>query len=290
MENSPLISISQHVANFKNTKNPYHLLKAIALLIKRGRVHELLYGFYCQVMHPPNQVFHDDEISTLVIKVIDENINHYKREFISYQQLLDLYGQRFAIKALPKDFAGTRSESIVIIGEQCLVGEYGMDNNSARLFVIDKKSCSINLKYSHTAGVRHLHAIHAKNNQEIVITTGDRLKMLDAWTLHKGVLTFDKRIKRYLTGYTGITKVANKLYFGTDFSARPNYIETEQGEKFFFPEKAYRQFVMSFHSFQDRYILAFNSHLDEFGMSKTLSIFDTETRQFVYCDVIQLPD
>jgi len=286
----PLISISEHIVNFKNTKNPYHLAKAIILLIKRGRTHELIYGIYCQLRHPPSTIRANTDISELAISTINSHIDHYKRQYISYQQLLALHGKQFAIDTLPKDFAGTRSESIVILNNQCIIGEYGMDNNSARLFVVDKQGCRINSKYSEISGVRHIHAIHAKNKEEIIITTGDRLKMLDLWEFQASSLVFKKRIKRYLTGYTGITKVADKLYFGTDFSARPNYIETEKGIKYFFPEKAYKKFVMSLHTFQNRYILALNSDLDEVSKDKTLSIFDTQKLCYIYCDIIKIPD
>lgn len=285
-----LISISEHIVNFKITKNPYHLLKAILLLIKRGRTHELLYGLYCQVRYAPSPVISNHTVSQLAITAINDDIDYYKRQYLSYQQILKIYGEQFAITMLPDDFAGTRSESIVITGQQCIIGEYGMDNNSARLFVLDQTSCCINLKYTHTNGVRHIHAIHAKDNNEIIITTGDRLKMLDSWVLQDNKIIFKKRLKRYLTGYTGISNIAGKLYFGTDFSARPNYIETEKGTKYFFPEKAYKKFVMSFHNFEDRYILIFSSDLDEISQQKTLSIFDTKTLCYIYCDTIILPD
>jgi len=101
-------------------------------------------------------------------------------------------------------------------------------------------------------------------------------------------ITFNKRIKRFLAGYTAITHLKGDFYFGTDFSARPNYIETDKGQKFFFPPAAYTLFVMNFSVYKERYIIVLNSNLAELSLDKVLSLFDTQTKQFIYSEKVSL--
>lgn len=284
-------TISENVLKFKETKNIYYLFKAIFLVLKRGRTHELLYGYYCKLLHKPSTVT-SQEVSVM-LEDFEKNIHELKREFISPKALQELYGDKYAINTIPDDFVGTRSESIIEKDSYLIMGEYGMDNNSAKIIYVDAEKTISNDHYMHVSGVRHIHALHTYNESgEILVATGDRLKVLDLWSLDRnsGELTFKNRIQRFLAGYTAIAKVNGNFYFGTDFSARPNYIEMEGGKKFFFPEPAYTKFVMNFKVFSNRYILALNSDLGELGGGKALSIFDTETNTFIYCTSVELPD
>lgn len=290
-------TITENIVKFKETKNIFYLLKAIVMVLKRGRTHELLYGFYCKLVHKPSLVItsapqHQQLIDDM-LAYFQQHMAMLKKEFISVEQLQEKYGDRYAINTLVDDFAGTRTESIVEINNHLIVGEYGMDDNSARIAIITAEKSVINDFYMHVSGVRHIHAIHRYNDKgEILVTTGDRLKMLDLWSFDPNQLqiTFSKRIKRFLAGYTAISHINDRFYFGTDFSARPNYIETDKGKKFFFPAPAYMMFVMSFHVYQDRYIIALNSTLEELGSGKALSLFDTQTQQFVYSKAIKFID
>jgi hypothetical protein len=115
------------------------------------------------------------------------------------------------------------------------------------------------------------------------VTTGDASKYLDLWNLRGGDLGFVNRLKGYLAGHTAITEVRDKLYLGTDFSSRPNYIEQLGGSKFFFPKKAYKMEVIAFQSHRDRYIASLNSEMPPLGERKALSIFDTVAEEFIYC-------
>ena len=284
-------TISENVLKFKETKNIYYLFKAIFLVLKRGRTHELIYGYYCKLLYKPSEII-TQEVSTM-LEDFEKNIHELKREFISPEHLQDLYGDKYAIQTLPADFVGTRSESIIEKDGYLIMGEYGMDNNSAKIIYVDAEKTVINDHYMHVSGVRHIHALHTYNESgEILVATGDRLKVLDLWSLDKstGKLTFKNRIQRFLAGYTAIANVNGEFYFGTDFSARPNYIEMENHKKFFFPEPAYTKFVMNFKIIDSRYILALSSDLGELGGEKALSIFDTQTKTFIYCDSVALPD
>jgi hypothetical protein len=291
-------TITENIDKFKATKNIYYLFKAIFMVLRRGRTHELLYGIYCKLVHKPSAVLTTSEEDSVFINdmlaYFKDNMRALKREFISVEQLTELYGERYAVHTLVNDFAGTRSESIIEVDNYLIVGEYGMGDNSARIAMINTKTSFINDHYMHVSGVRHIHALHRYNDTgELLVATGDRLKMLDLWSFKsphnlEPTLAFKKRIKRFLAGYTAITQLNGDFYFGTDFSARPNYIETDKGQKFFFPQPAYTLFVMNFSLYKERYILILNSDLEELGSSKALSLFDTKTKQFVYSEKVSL--
>lgn len=292
-------TITENIVKFKATKNIYYLFKAIFMVLQRGRTHELLYGMYCKLVHKPSLVIatteHDSVFIDDMLTYFKDNMRELKREFISVEQLTERYGERYAIHTLVDDFAGTRSESIIEIDNHLIVGEYGMDDNSARIAIINSKTSFINDHYMHVSGVRHIHALHRYNDSgELLVATGDRLKMLDVWSFkstpntEEPTLTFNKRIKRFLAGYTAITQLKDTFYFGTDFSARPNYIETEKGQKFFFPPAAYTLFVMNFSVYKERYIMILNSDLAELGGGKALSLFDTHTKHFIYSEKVSL--
>ena len=296
-QNDQTPTITENIVKFKATKNPYHLFKAIFMVLQRGRTHELLYGIYCKFAHKPSPLVktneHDDTFINTMLAYFNDNMRDIKREFISVEQLEELYGERYAIHTLVDDFAGTRSESIIEMDDYLIVGEYGMDDNSARIAMINAKNSTLNDHYMHVSGVRHIHAIHRYNDAgDILVATGDRLKMLEQWSFSHNEaipkLHFKKRIKRFLAGYTAIIQCDDCFYYGTDFSARPNYIETNKGEKFFFPQPAYTLFVMNFSLYKERYLIVLNSDLGELGGGKALSLFDTKTKQFVYSDNVSL--
>ena len=293
-ETTPMPSITENVVKFKQTKNPYYLAKAIFMVLKRGRTHELLYGIYCKAVHPASPVTPTSaDIIDPILQDFEENKHIYKREFLSVPQLKEIYGDKFAINKIPSIFAGTRSESIIETENSLILGEYGMDNNSARIALVTKDDCIINDHYMHESGIRHIHALHSlgnTDNNDFLVATGDRLKVLDEWSNDNTSITYTKRLKRFLAGYTAMVKVNGEFYFGTDFTARPNYIEMRDGTKFFFPETAYTMFVMNFKAIDNRYLLALSSSLDDFGSLKALSIFDTVDQCFVYCEPVELPD
>jgi hypothetical protein len=133
-------------------------------------------------------------------------------------------------------------------------------------------------------GVLHIHSIHLYNESELLISTGDTKKLTDVWVVKGHDIEFKKRIRRYLAGYTSAITVNNQHFFGTDFSGRPNFIETLDGERYFFPPKAYKMWVYAFYGFSDRYIVAINYDLTSQGRREALSIFDAVNRQFIFCE------
>lgn len=73
-------------------------------------------------------------------------------------------------------------------------------------------------------------------------------------------------------------------YFGTDFSSRPNYLETLNGSKYMFPPKAFKMYCSALDALDNRYILAVSKQLEPVGNRKALSIFDAEEQKYIYCD------
>ncbi len=116
------------------------------------------------------------------------------------------------------------------------------------------------------------------------MATGDTAKYLDEWTIQNQKVAFNKRLKPALAGHTAIISVGGHFYLGSDFSNRPNYIERMDGKKFFFPEQAYKMYVLKFKKYQDRYIISLSKELPCFGARYSISVFDTQKEEFVYCD------
>jgi hypothetical protein len=122
--------------------------------------------------------------------------------------------------------------------------------------------------------------------EEFLVATGDGAKVLDLWVESRGEVRFVRRLRKYLAGFTAAARVNSEYYFGSDFSGRPNFIETLDGTKYFFPLRAYKLFVIAFYTFLDRYIVSVNRELKILGGRRTLSIFDAVEKTFVFCDYL----
>ena len=279
------LTITGYIVKFRTTGNILFLVKAIVLILRQGRIAELIYGGYCSLFFRPSLVKSSNS-NHLLSRFLNENGSlKGNKLFFSRDQLIELWGKDFNVRGLPDDFAGVRSESVVHDENFFIVGEYG--HQFARIAYITRESCVVKDYYNQVSGVRHIHSIlRCGKSGEILIATGDRSKFLDLWIVADGQLNFVRRIKRYFAGYTAAVSINGNCYFGTDFSSRPNYIETLEGEKYFFPEKAYKKLAVAFFPFLDRYIIAINCDMPQFGDRKTLSIFDVIQEKFIFCDYL----
>ena len=272
-------SITYNLAQFKIKKNVRFLARAIMLIFVQGRIPELVYGTYCGLVFSPSTV---KNRSFDVSKHLDESVKQ-PEVYISREQLIETFGARFDVRSLPEDFAAGTHQSMAHNSNCLIVGEYAID--SARVAYITPNTCEVTDFYNRISGVRHIHLIiEAEEAGKYLIATGDTRKFLDLWAVEDDEFKFVKRIKKRFAGYTAAIVVGGRYYFGTDFSNRPNYIETLDGSKYFFPKPAYRQFVMTFYSIQDRYIVSINSDMPQLGGRKSLSVFDTVEEEFVFCD------
>jgi hypothetical protein len=269
------------VQRFRETKNLSALLTALILVLKQRRTLELIYGAYCHLCHRPCPVRANEDEQGLIAVLRQKSalIPHRK---LSRSRLIELYGGVYKVSQLPSDFQGARCEGVCQGDGFLIIGEYGEDS---RIAYVTTESCIVSEYYRQVPGVRHLHSIvQGKTPGEFLVSTGDTCKFLDLWRLIDGRLTFIQRLRNRLAGYTAAARVSGEYYFGTDFSGRPNYIETLGRSKYFFPNKANRLYVAAFKIFFDRYIVAINTELGVVGERKTLSIFDTVGRRFIYCD------
>ena len=274
--------ITSHVQHFSETKDVLSLVRALTLIVRQGRTIELMYGGYCSLFHPPSQVAPcGEEVRTSILDHRDEFLHPV---VLTREQLIRVYGGEFKVSSLPADFACARLHNICRMGDGLIIGEYGEDS---RIAYVTSEGCSINEHYRAVAYVRHIHAVARYGDAEkFLVATGDGAKVLDLWVKTGGELRFVKRLRRYLAGFTAVARVKGEYYFGSDFSGRPNFIETLQGDKYFFPAKAYKLFVTGFFVFHDRYIASVNNELTVSGGRKTLSIFDVVERRFIFCDYL----
>jgi hypothetical protein len=202
---------------------------------------------------------------------------------LSRRELIDMFGEDYAIHSLPADFVGARAEAIVYDQGFLIIGEYGM--RGKRVAYVTKTSCSISDYYTDDPRVDHIHAVHkSSSSEDILVTTGDAKKVLDLWRVRDGQFMFTRRLRKRLAGYTAITRIRDTYYFGTDFSSRPNYIERLDRRKVFFPDKAYKMWVAAFQQYEARYILSISGL--SFGGRQALSVFDTVAEEFIYCEYL----
>jgi hypothetical protein len=278
-------TISQNLALFKETKKIRFILRAAMQVIKEKRILELSYGAYCVLLHQPSKVVSAPE--KLLQAIIEDFVSQYSYCFFyNREDLIAKFGAHFAVESLPKDFTLTRSESVTQCNGLLIVGEYA--ENSARIALITKTDCVISNYYQQIRGVRHIHAVHyCETSGNVFISTGDTAKLLDQWKIKERELVFVKRLKKRMAGFTAISKAKNDYFFGTDLSSRPNYIESSDGNKYFFPVDAYYKHCLTFYPVLGHYIATINTSMDEFGKHKILSIFDTDKREFIFCDSLE---
>ncbi len=276
-------SISENITRFRNTKKIRYLARAAVQISQQSRVIESVYGIYCSIFHNPSCVKHCDHDK--LRQIIGELTLHRTLDgpYLSREQLIHTYRQDFLAASLPQDFAGARRNSIVCRNDLLIIGEYGNESKGSRIALITQKACMINDHYAHDSHVFHIHALHGcRNSRKILVTTGDSAKFLDLWELIEGNIVFVRRMRKRLAGYTAIAGLDDRLYFGTDFSGRPNYIETLEGQKYFFPHKAYKRWVLAFFPVSDRYLVCVSAVI--IGRGRTVSVFDAVQEEFILCE------
>lgn len=112
---------------------------------------------------------------------------------------------------------------------------------------------------------------------------GDACKALDLWETREGKLRFLRRLKRRSAGFTAATALGDRIYFGTDFSSRPNWIETLTGTRYPFPAPAYRCYVEAMEAVDERHLVAVSKNMLKAADQKVWSVFDTGSGKFLYC-------
>ena len=281
--------IAQCFTAAKETWNPLYLVKAVYLIISEGRFIEVIYGMNCYIFSSPSAVNPHPHWNSLA--VLDGNLKQSLfplKDLLSREEIVQVFGQDYAVHCLPKDFSGARIEGIAFSGTFLILGEYGLPGK--RIAIVSNLSCRINNYYEKNSSVRHIHSIcSASNAGSLLVTTGDSAKVLDQWTVRDGDISLVKHMKKSFAGYTSMLRMSGEYYFGTDFTSRPNYLEVfgNDPKKFFFPEKSYYMYVLRFVPIKNRYIACLSRELHSLGGRYALSVFDVEQKEFVFCDYVQ---
>jgi hypothetical protein len=275
-------SITGHLRAFRDGRDPLGLLRALRLIVRQKRTVEALYGVYCDLAHRPSEA---PPAAAVELPPSILGGRHLRRPArLTRERLLRLYGGEYDVRGLPQNFRHARTQSIRRAPDGLLIGEYG---EGSRIAYVTRRSCTLNSHYADVEGVRHIHSILPyEDDGRFLVTTGDGAKVLDLWARSGGELRFVRRLRKRLAGYTAAARVNGEYWFGSDFSGRPNYLETLEGKRFFFPPKAYRMFVADFFVFYDRYLVSVNRELRMAGGRRTVSVFDTARRRFLYCDFL----
>jgi hypothetical protein len=276
--------ISYNISRFLETKKLTFLIKAIYLAFIQKRTRELLFGYYNFIFHKPSCI--RNETNHPIDGIIDE-----VRDFVtgettySRETLISKFKNNYAVNLIPLDFTWARAEAVLESNNVLIIGEYGA--MSKRILYINNVICKTCKFYDKDDDVTHIHAINNYTTEKnILITTGDAGKYLDLWCVIDGDIVFKKRLRKKLAGYSAMTTLNKNCYFGTDFSSRPNYIETLNNTKYYFPDKAYKMFVNRFAAIQNRFIVSVNIDLLYFGGRQTISIFDSHLKEFIFCEYI----
>ncbi|ESK56631.1 hypothetical protein [Acinetobacter tjernbergiae] len=285
-----ILTISEYIALFKKTWNPWNLIKAFYLIVSQRRLFEAAYGVYCHIRIPPSDINHKIDLKSFFY--LNDNLKDKIfciKANLSREELICLFGADYAVDDLPCDFYRARIESIVLYEDFLIIGEYG--NPGKRIAIVSKTSCLINKYYDADDSVKHIHVICSATEEGLIlVSTGDTAKYLDLWDLDFCNLKFVKRIKNLLAGYTAIIKIDQHYFFGTDFSSRPNYLAVFCGKsikKYAFPSKSYKMYVVRFLNYNNHYILCLNKEMQCFGGRYALSIFDVIDNEFIFCDYVE---
>jgi hypothetical protein len=269
--------ISKRLESFRRSKNPWHILVALRLVMVQGRLFELMYGLICYLRYQPSRVFFDVSVQiNSAIEIAEDEAKSLRSKKI--QALKQLNSKLPTAQA----FANCLIHGFAINDEFSVLGEYA--EHSARIFVLKEGQAHHFAPYHDDAGVRHIHLV-CLHKGSIFVATGDSNKYLDRFEYTALGLRHMSRIHQRLGGFTAACSVRGRLYLGTDFSSRPNYIYClETKKKFFFPVLAFRQYCVMMLLINERHIVCLNFSLSHFEEKRTISIFDTRSEKFIYSE------
>ncbi len=265
-------SITEYFRRFRRTGNPRFLAGALALSLRQGRFSEMARSAVMELTTRPSSVPSGGGECRNVIRRADP----YLGCTFTREDMIGRFGDGFL--ELPEDFQGTRWSGICRMGDLTVVGEYF---EGKRLFLLGNGRCLQLRWYLRQSDVRHIHSVVSLGD-DILVSTGDARKALDLWRLAGDEPVFVKRLRKHSAGFTGAAKLGGRLFFGTDFSSRPNWIETD-GKRFPFPRACYRSYVEAMQAVDDRFIVAVNRDKLVDKGRKVWSVFDAAEEKYVYC-------
>jgi hypothetical protein len=269
--------ITVHLSNFKRTGNPVSLWKAGSLVIRQGRLREVLYGVRCFLTVRPAPV--------VAGSVPGESFKQVIRDLLAIHHpiLPSTFSpelrRKFPVHLLPPDLV-TYTHIFAECDDWMIVGEYA---ESARMYFLNHDSCTPIPYYTQIPAVRHIHSVHRLSDTQVLVSTGDKAKLFDLWDVNASGMTFSKRLMRQHGGFLSSAKVAGDDYFGTDFSERPNFIyRYRDGKKWFLPKPAFTKYVLRLRAVDDRYLVSLNTSLEALGGDRAWTVFDTRREEFIH--------
>jgi hypothetical protein len=278
MQRSGSSIISERIEYFRQRRHPFYLLAAIRLIVSQGRLSELLFSLYCLLTLRPGKVkkaLRNNEILDLMANAQ----RSFSQIYLLRQKSLSEINMRLDIRDKIKECL---IHGYAVQGGSTLLGEYADD--SAMIILYSSEGVRTFSPYEDDPGVRHIHLLHL-HDDAIFVATGDSRKYLDKFHFDSGELRFVRRILKRFGGFTAACSIGKHLYLGTDFSNRPNYIYCLQtGEKFGFPRPAFYQYCVLMLRIEERLILCLNISPPYAPPKKTVSIFDSESKRYVFCE------
>lgn len=176
-----------------------------------------------------------------------------------------------------------RAEAICRIGDARIACEYGQPGH--RILVESDRGRFIQDPYD-DAGVWHLHAIVPLDDRTVAITTGDSAKYLDIYAVGRDRCRFVRRLKRRLAGYTAMAVSDGRLWCGSDFSERANYLLCiEDGKKYYLPADSIREYVIHLADTADGLLVVTRRLHRTTGHAL---LFSTDERRFVASNPISV--
>lgn len=281
-----MYSITEYYLMFRKERKLKHIVAAIWLVFEQGRLLELFFSYWCEIRY---FIRSRNVLNCLDEKRVIKNYFNGYKDIYSKNDLIERFGEDFFV-SLPEDFFCSLRSSVVVADDFVVIGEYGNHKNYglSRIYVLSKNGCVKNDLYLSDRRVKHIHSICLMpDKKSLWICVGDSAKYLDLWQYKDGNIIFNKRIKRRFAGYTSVVEHNGKIYCGSDFSSRMNFIDIYCGSKrkrVIYPEKAVKYYCTSLSVCDDRYIYSLSNGMGKYEGYKVLSVFDMIKERFVYCD------
>jgi hypothetical protein len=266
-------TITERVLALRERPSPRTLAAAVAIVVRQGRLAEVLYGAGSALLHRPGRVVAVGDAGPAFALGT-------RRAAEPEDAALADWLAGFPRVARWLDGVVLRLHSVAEVGRYTVAGEYG--EGDPRLFLMDDAACRASTRYCGVGGVRHIHCIHPLSEDRFLVTTGDSLRVLDLWRIEAGALRFERRILRFFGGFTAAVAARGRTYLGSDYSGRPNYLwRLEDGRSFFLPRACFRMFIDRMEVVDDRFIVVVCKTLDTAGGGRRAAVFDAEAGTFV---------
>lgn len=226
MKNIKIKGIVDHSSNYSLFGLRLPFIGLILGVIREKRYIEAFYGIYCEIFYKPG-----------ICAIYPKSNNAYKSEFYA----IDVNNIKL----------NYRSESMYCNNGTFIAGEYGQPG--ARILFKKNNITKLFDPYLNDSRVFHIHSICHFKDDLFLIAVGDTAKYLDLIEINENECIIKKRIFKHFGGFTSLLNINGKIWAGTDFSRRPNYIiEIQTGKKYFLPNIAFRQYVLNIQSINDK--------------------------------------